>query len=315
MNKILLIIVFFSHFVYTFAQPDSIFSQKIDSLRKANNISQIIKIIHTESISDTHQLWYTYQLACFYSLDEQFEKAFFYLNKAIDFGAKGEDILSDTDFESLYDKKEWVQLNEKLDEIFLIQHPSVINKKLAIKLWRIGIEDQQFRTLRKNYKKEIPKRSTEEYKVFQDKINQQWIKRTKGVYEIIKKYGWPGYNLVDTIGSQAAFYVMQHSGRKMMKKAFRELKKAVKQGDASLIHYAMMLDRIRVTPRFSMFKKKQIYGTQVYGRSKIGEPVIKYQLDPIIKPEEVNKRRASVGLGPIQEYVKKWNIEFNVPQK
>jgi hypothetical protein len=32
-------------------------------------------------------------------------------------------------------------------------------------------------------------------------------------------------------------------------------------------------------------------------------------------PEYVNQRREEVGLGPIQDYVKRWGIEWTVEQK
>ena len=55
--------------------------------------------------------------------------------------------------------------------------------------------------------------------------------------------------------------------------------------------------------------KPQIYGTQVSSIS--GSPWVLYEL---AKPEFVNKRREKVGLGPIEDYLKKFGIDFNEPQ-
>jgi hypothetical protein len=56
--------------------------------------------------------------------------------------------------------------------------------------------------------------------------------------------------------------------------------------------------------------KPQIYGSQI---SKNGE-TDKWELYTLEKPETADKRRAEVGLGSLKEYVKNWNIEFNIKQ-
>jgi hypothetical protein len=35
----------------------------------------------------------------------------------------------------------------------------------------------------------------------------------------------------------------------------------------------------------------------------------------ILEPEFVNQRRKGVGLGPLEDYVKRWGIDWNVEQK
>jgi hypothetical protein len=310
--------------ISTQAQPDSIFIQKIDSLRKQQAYGQIIENIEVASASDTHKLWYSYQLACYHSLNKQFNQAFHLLNKAINQGAKGEDVLSDTDFELLYPHAQWSEFKDQLDSLFLSDYPGITHPQLALELWHSGIKDQQFRTLSKNFKKEFPPKGTKQYDSLQAKNTKAWHERTNRVLEIIKKHGWPGYTMVGADASEAAFLVMQHGGIKPMRKAYRRLKKAAKAGEASMKDYALMCDRNRVLARLDIFKRKQIYGTQVTGKPIIinGKPKVvngkmqfKYRLAPLKKPEEVNKRREEVGLPPIQEYLKKWDIDFNVPQE
>jgi hypothetical protein len=57
--------------------------------------------------------------------------------------------------------------------------------------------------------------------------------------------------------------------------------------------------------------KPQIYGSQIVSDPETGEDMV-YE---VFEPEFVNARRASVGLGPIEEYIARWNIEWTVPQK
>ena len=56
--------------------------------------------------------------------------------------------------------------------------------------------------------------------------------------------------------------------------------------------------------------KKQTYGTQVITDSKTGKSYVQ----PLIDPEHVNERRASVGVQTIESYVKQWNINWSIDQ-
>ena len=51
--------------------------------------------------------------------------------------------------------------------------------------------------------------------------------------------------------------------------------------------------------------KPQIYGSQIMNG----------KLYPLLEPEYVNQRREEVGLGPLEEYVQRFGLEFTVPQK
>jgi hypothetical protein len=57
--------------------------------------------------------------------------------------------------------------------------------------------------------------------------------------------------------------------------------------------------------------KKQIYGSQIHRDQKTG----KYIVAPIEDEPNVNKRRAEVGLEPLQDYVKHWDIDYKLPVK
>jgi hypothetical protein len=183
----------------------------------------------------------------------------------------------------------------------------------------LGIEDQRFRTLGKNYKKEWPNRNTEEGKAFFAKQRDAWQARRDFVLKYLSKNPWPGYKEVGEEGSAAAFYIVQHSNLRALRKACRKLKKAAFTNNASKRHYAMMYDRILIFPRTApIFKQKQLYGTQVagIGGMKDGKYITEgYELFPLKKPKEVNKLRKELGMEPLEESLKRWNIEFNIPQK
>jgi hypothetical protein len=127
------------------------------------------------------------------------------------------------------------------------------------------------------------------------------MKNLQIVVSLIEKCGFPTLKDVDTIGMDAIILTLQHAnGNQFSKKYLPFLKAAAMTGDIKQSTIALMEDRILMYDG-----KAQIYGTQIMD-GKL------YQLDA---PEYVNQRRQSVGLGRIEIYLKKFNIEFNVEQK
>ncbi|NNE25470.1 MAG: hypothetical protein HKN09_01385 [Saprospiraceae bacterium] len=52
--------------------------------------------------------------------------------------------------------------------------------------------------------------------------------------------------------------------------------------------------------------KKQIYGSQIYRDEKTGV----HYLAPLLNPDNVNVRRATMGLPPIEKYLRHWNLDW-----
>lgn len=123
-----------------------------------------------------------------------------------------------------------------------------------------------------------------------DKENATRIK------EIIQKYGWLGESLVGKDGAHAAWILIQHIDGDLafQKKCLKLMKKAVEKGEASGRDFAYLTDRVLVTE-----KKPQIYGTQM---RFVNEKLIPA---PIKDEANVDKRRKSVGLEPLAEYIKR----------
>jgi len=118
--------------------------------------------------------------------------------------------------------------------------------------------------------------------------------------EIILKYGFPGYNLVGTEGSNEFWSIVQHCDDDLafQKKVLLLMDKEVKRKNASASNNAMLRDRILVSEG-----KKQIYGTQVRYNVKLK----KSQPFPIEDPANVDVRRKKVGLSTLKEYLKLFN--------
>lgn len=102
---------------------------------------------------------------------------------------------------------------------------------------------------------------------------------------IIRRYGWPGFDLAGTDGEADAFEVVQHSDedRAFQERCLPLIRAAVGRGQAMPSDVAYLTDRLRVGA-----KRPQVYGTQ--GNA------------PIEDAAHVDQRRASVGLCPLVAY-------------
>ncbi len=129
--------------------------------------------------------------------------------------------------------------------------------------------------------------------------------------KIIKKYGYPGQELVGTELNTAVWYVIQHSKLPVIEKYFPLIKKANENGDLSKRHIAMMEDRMLMYQG-----KEQIYGTQGAGRLFVNPETQKEEwtnfIWPIKNPEKVNELRNSMDIKmSIEEYAKSMGIDYS----
>lgn len=123
------------------------------------------------------------------------------------------------------------------------------------------------------------------------------------VKKIIDMYGWIGPDEVGKKGAQTIFLVIQHSDSLTQVTYLPLMREAVKKGKARPQDLALLEDRI-----LTKQGKEQIYGSQVRVNEKG-----KNEFFPIKDEADVNKRRASVGLGPLEEYAKYFDINYVAP--
>ncbi len=103
---------------------------------------------------------------------------------------------------------------------------------------------------------------------------------------IVDSYGWLGKSQIGKLANQTLFLLIQHSSKNTIEKYFPLLEKSAQLHESSLADMATMKDRICV-----LNGQKQIYGTQSTAENKYY---------PIDNPNQVNKRRRSVGLPKIK---------------
>jgi uncharacterized protein DUF6624 len=121
-----------------------------------------------------------------------------------------------------------------------------------------------------------------------DEENLPWLK------QVVTSVGWPGISLVGEDGAQAAWLLAQHADRDpgFQRRCLDLLTAAVEGGEAAAADQAYLTDRVLLAEG-----KPQEYGTQAIARDGRFEP------RNLRDPEHVDQRRASMGLGPLAEYL------------
>ncbi|ROH87509.1 hypothetical protein EGI15_21045 [Chryseobacterium cucumeris] len=262
-----------------------------DYKMSADLYNQAFKI---ESENPSH----LYNGACSSSLAGNTKQAFKWLNLSIEKGWTNlKHLNSDTDLENLHSKKEWGKTIEKLEKKI-----AAIDKPLQAELLAILDEDQKYRVQMSETQKKFGPNSKEIndlWKITNQKDSINLIK----VKKILDEKGWVGKDKVGAQANSALFLVIQHSDLETQKKYLPMMKEAVTKGNASPGSLALLIDRIEIREG-----RKQIYGSQI----GINQSNNTYYILPLTDPDNVDKRRTEVGLDPISNYVKNWNLVWDV---
>ncbi|MFJ5734721.1 DUF6624 domain-containing protein [Streptomyces microflavus] len=117
-----------------------------------------------------------------------------------------------------------------------------------------------------------------------DHANAQILRR------VMADHGWPGKSLVGEEAAEGAWQIVLHADHlpDFQRLALRAMTTAVEHGEAPIQQWAHLLDRSNINSG-----RAQVYGTQYrYGPAGI-------ESLPIHEPENLDGRRAAVGLPPI----------------
>jgi hypothetical protein len=243
-----------------------------------------------------------YDAACSWALANNPDSAFSNLKKSgfTDY----EHLSTDADLISLHTDKRWPQIlsivktkQEKAEANY--------NKPLYKELTAIFDDDQTGRQQIEVIDNKYGRDSKEMKALWADIAHKDSIDLIK-VKTVLDKYGWLGSNVVGDKGNAALFLVIQHAEKADRDKYLPMMRDAVKRGNASGANLALMEDRSALESG-----KKQIYGSQIGRDMKTG----KYYIDPIEDEANVDKRRATVGLGPLADYAAQWNIIYQLPKQ
>ena len=243
-----------------------------------------------------------YNAACAAALNNDDDKAFKWLDLAIDNGYENiAHIKIDSDLKSLHDTKEWKMTIDKLQKRMDILSANY-DKPLQKELLDIYTEDQG---IRGEFMKIYKDPNSDKKKI--DSIGKLMRKKDSinliQVIKILDEKGWVGKDVVGAQANQTLFLVIQHSDLKYQQKYLPMMREAVKKGNANPGNLAYLEDRVALREG-----RRQIYGSQ----SSKNKTTNKLYISPMIDPDNVDKRRAEVGLGTMAEYAAKMNIEWNL---
>jgi hypothetical protein len=175
---------------------------------------------------------------------------------------------------------------------------SGLNKELIAILDTIHQEDQKFRQESLILETKFgwdSKEVQDLWEIINIKDSLNLIK----VEKILTEYGWLGSDIIGEKGNKTLFLVIQHADTQTQLKYFPMLREAVKNGKANAGYLALMEDRVLLAQG-----EKQIYGSQLEMDYKTNL----YIISPMIDPDNVDQRRAEVGLKPLAEYLKLWEL-------
>ena len=179
-----------------------------------------------------------------------------------------------------------------------------VDKQLVTILDTIYEDDKKYRTQINGIAKEYGWESNE-LKEHVKILKKQYSINTIKIKKILDEHGWLGADIIGNQGNTTLFLVIQHSDFETQEKYLPMMREAVQKGNAKAKDLAFLEDRVALRKG-----KKQIYGSQIAPDPETGE----YIVLPLIDPENVDKRRAEVGLGKLQDYISDFGTTWNVEE-
>ncbi len=177
-----------------------------------------------------------------------------------------------------------------------------VNSALVAKLRRIAEADQKYRGA-------VVERAAAAHGWRSKEVQEIWAKQASidqanlvEIENIILKYGYPGKTAVGEQLSSTAFLIIQHSSQEVQEKYLPLLTQAAGKGELQWSSLALLIDRVKVGRG-----EPQTYGSQ------LAEDDAGVKLYPIEDEHNVNKRRAQVGLPPLEDYLRHWEIKYKLP--
>ncbi len=181
---------------------------------------------------------------------------------------------------------------------------SVLNERLIKQLDSIRHDDQAYREQLESIQSRYGGDSKEMKDLCRIMAEKDSLNRNK-VEIILNKYGWLGKDVIGEDGNTTLFLVIQHSDIATQEKYLPMMREAVKNGNAKASSLALLEDRIALRQG-----RRQIYGSQVAWNMINNE----YYVLPLDDPDNVDKRRAKVGLQPLSDYLGNFNLKWDVEQ-
>jgi tetratricopeptide (TPR) repeat protein len=241
-----------------------------------------------------------YNLACVLSINRKLDDCFKYLAIAVKLNPSLTP-LTDPDLLSAREDRRWREFEDNL--------VAVLSEKLgrpfrdveyARSLWRLHAWDQAFFIEvgiagRKTGMKSSVVEALWKFKFMIQQRNQEELEA------LIARKGWPRIADVGREAAMAAYLVTMHSRDGLQKKYLDAVKQVCEQKELPWERYALLYDR-------GLFNenKPQRFGTH----TRYNEQTKTEELYPLEDEAKVDEWRKEIGLPPLEEHLKRFNIPF-----
>lgn len=246
-----------------------------------------------------------YNAACSWALARETDSAFaqlFQIAKSGDY-TNYTHLVADTDLQALHTDARWnellaiVQANKEKADAHL-------DKTLVAVLDTIYQDDQKHR-LQLDAAEEQHGWNSKEVQTLWRSIHDKDSVNVLKVQHILDTRGWLGADSIGVQGNATLFLVIQHAELAVQEQYLPMMRDAVRKGNAQASSLALLEDRVALRKG-----GKQIYGSQIGRDEETGQHFV----FPLLDPENVDTRRAEVGLAPLQDYIARWGITWNVEE-
>ena len=306
MSKIQIILIFLSFFIFqknniaqtSYVSDDPKYVKNVKAAAKAyeeGNYKLCATCYEKAFEVTTESKLSLFRAARCYSLAKKAKKAHYWLDKSIEDNAESVSMWLAEDgnkFDYLRKKKKcWKDIQGKIDV-----YESTINVALRNELIEIQKEDQKYRMQMQEVE-----RGSDEMDALWEKQSAVDEKNIKRIEEIIEKHGYPGKSLVGSQAMGAAFLVIQHADLSYQEKYLPLITEAAEKGEMQKSSLALLIDRVRMRNG-----EPQVYGTQLRNDPFSGELWF-YEIHDEF---DVDRRRGNMGLSPLSEYAKFFELEY-----
>lgn len=203
-------------------------------------------------------------------------------------------LMADPNFGSLHQREEWQPLTSQVKA-----NMQAAYTPLQRELQGIRDNDQSYRLQADSLRKAEGPGSAKLAVVYKQIIHADSTDLEK-IEKILDTRGWPPYSEIGDLYS-ALFLVIQHADLNTQLKYLPLIQSAADKNDIDPESLAILKDRIAIRQG-----RKQLYGSQV----EYNPATKAYTVSPIEDEPHVNERRAKIGMPPLQEYLKQWNIVY-----
>lgn len=169
-----------------------------------------------------------------------------------------------------------------------------IDQELLARLKVLHDSDQKYRSM----SNPLPPGSPEAI-AFAEKVARNDSLNMAEIEAIIQIYGYPGKSMVGEVEASTAWLVIQHAPLEKQLKYLPLIGEAAQKGELRKADWALLVDRVRMRQGQS-----QLYGSQIVRNPDNGQ----WMLHPIEDEADVNRRRAEIGLEPLEEYALRFGI-------